>query len=217
MPGLPPHPDVDVLSNQEVWSGRYPLQLVKFRQRRFDGAMSKERTWELWRRGRAAAALPYDPVRDQVVLMEQFRLPALAAGMEPVLVEVPAGLCDGDETPEATIRREIEEEISLPAEELELIGEFLLSPGACDERCTIYAARVSAPDAGPDGIVGSGGLAGESEDIRIRVRPAQEAIADAIAGHYANSVTAISLLWLAAKRDWLRATWNGASAAGQAG
>lgn len=217
MPGIPPHPDVDILSSQEVWSGRYPLQLVKFRQRRFDGAMSKERTWELWRRGRAAAALPYDPATDRVVLMEQFRLPALAAGMEPVLMEVPAGLCDGDETPETTIRREIQEEIGLSAEGLELVGEFLLSPGACDERCTIYAARVAAPETGPDGIVGSGGLAGESEDIRIRVRAAGDAIADAIAGHYANSVTVISLLWLAAKRDWLRATWNGSTNPGQAG
>ena len=89
-----------------------------------------------------------------------------------------------------------------------MIGDFLLTPGGCDERITIYAARVAAPHAGPDGIAGSAGLASENEDIRIRVRPAGDAIADALAGRFPNSVTSIALLWLAAKRDWLRATWG---------
>lgn len=209
MPDIPPHPDLEILSDQQVWSGRYPLQVVKFRQKRFDGTMSKERSWELWRRGRAAAALPYDPVRDQVVLIEQFRLPAAAAGMDPVLVEIPAGLSDGGETPEATIRREIEEEIGLKPDRLELIGDFLLTPGACDERCTMFAALVQAPEGDAEGIVGAGGLASENEDIRVRVRSAEDAIADAVAGRYPNSVTSIALLWLAARRGWLRAHWLG--------
>src|SRR5258708_36882197 len=63
---LPPHPDVVVEAEQRVWSGRFPLDVVKFHQRRFDGAMSGTRTWELWRRGQAAALLPYDPVADAV-------------------------------------------------------------------------------------------------------------------------------------------------------
>src|SRR6185437_12660741 len=109
-PKLPHHPDVELLSEQRVWGGRFPLDVVRFRHRRFDGAMSGQRTWELWRRGPAAAVLPYDPWADAVVLIEQFRLPALAAGLAPVLLELPAGLCDGDEPPEATAQREMLEE-----------------------------------------------------------------------------------------------------------
>ena len=82
---IPPHPDVVIESEQRVWSGRFPLDAIKFRHRRFDGVMSDTRTWELWRRGQAAALIPYDPVADAVVLIEQFRLPALAAGVDPVL------------------------------------------------------------------------------------------------------------------------------------
>jgi ADP-ribose pyrophosphatase len=81
-PPLPGHPDVEIESEQRVWNGRFPLDVVRFRHRRFDGCPSELRTWELWRRGRAAALLPYDPDTDAVVLMEQFRLPALAAGIE---------------------------------------------------------------------------------------------------------------------------------------
>ncbi len=128
-PGLPAHPDVRVSSEQRVWSGRFPLDVVRFHHRRFDGAMSGERTWEVWRRGRAAALLPYDPVTDAVVLIEQFRLPALVAGLDPVLVELPAGLCDDGEIPETTARRETLEEMGLAVGAMQRIAGFLLTPG----------------------------------------------------------------------------------------
>jgi ADP-ribose pyrophosphatase len=203
---LPVSPDVVVEDVQTPWNGRFPLQVITFRQRRFDGTMSGVRRWEMWRRGRAAAVLPYDPQTDRVVLIEQFRLPAFAAGLDPVLVEVAAGLQDGDESPEQTIRRESVEEMGLEIGALERIGGFLLTPGGCDEFCTLFAGRVRLGDTG-DGLLGSGGLASEHEDIRVRAVPADEAIARAVAGEYPNSVATIALLWLGLKRAWLRAAW----------
>ncbi len=97
---IPPHPDVLIVSEQRAWTGRFAVDLIRFRHRRFDGAMSEPRTWELWRRGRAVALVPYDPIADTVILIEQFRLPALAAGIDPVLVELPAGLIEDGEDPE---------------------------------------------------------------------------------------------------------------------
>jgi ADP-ribose pyrophosphatase len=207
---LPPHPDLQLVSDDPVWTGRFPLHLVRFRNRRFDGTWSGVRTWELWRRGRAAAVLPYDPVQDAVVLTEQFRLPALVAGVEPVMVEVPAGLCDQGEDPAATARREAEEETGIAVTTLERIGDYVLSAGASDERCALFAGRVEAPGAGPDGVIGTGGLASENEDIRVRRMPAADAIARALAGEYSNAITGLALLWLAARRDWLRERWGAA-------
>jgi ADP-ribose pyrophosphatase len=206
-PGLPAHADVQVNSEQRVWSGRFPLDVVRFRHRRFDGTMSGERTWEVWRRGRAAAVLPYDPVADFVVLIEQFRLPALVAGLDPVLVELPAGLCDAGEEPEMTARRETMEEMGLAVGALRRIGGFLLTPGGADEVCELYAGRVQAPRADGDGIAGHSGMANEHEDIRVRVWPAERAIEAALNGRLTNSVTMIGLLWLAAQRPALRKEW----------
>lgn len=207
---LPPHPDVIVESEERAWSGRFPIELIRFRHRRFDGAMSGQRTWELWRRGAAAAVLPYDPQRDAVVMIEQFRLPALAAGVDPVLVELPAGLCDAGEAPDVTARREMQEEMGLTVGALLPVGAFLLTPGGADELCHLYVGRVTAPPADSAGLVGHAGLASEDEDIRIRVWPAATAIAAAVEGRMINSVTSIGLLWLAARRDWLRADWRDA-------
>jgi ADP-ribose pyrophosphatase len=201
---IPAYPGLDIVSERRVWSGRFQLDLITFKHRRFDGTQSADRTWELFRRGRAAAMLPYDPWTDTVVLIEQFRLPALAGGVDPVMVEIPAGLCEPDENPAATVRREAEEEMGLSTDRLESIGDFILTPGGSDERCTMFAGRVRAPSIDPEGRFG---LAIEQEDIRVRVWPADRAVDDAIAGKFPNSVTTIALLWLAARRETLRAAW----------
>ena len=207
VPPIPPHPDVVVEAEQRVWSGRFPLDVVSFRHRRFDGALSGRRTWELWRRGRAAALLPYDPAADAVVLIEQFRFPALAAGLDPTLVELPAGLCEDNEDPGDSIRREMREEMQLEADRVERIGGFLLTAGGADEFCHLFAGRVVAPPADGEGVVGYAGEMSESEDIRVRVWDANAAIEMAFAGYFANSITALGLFWLAARRDWLRQQW----------
>lgn len=202
-------PDLLVDSVETPWRGRFTLEVVRFRHRRFDGAMSGVRTWELWRRGAAAAVLPYDPVRDLVVVIEQFRLPAVAAGLEGVMVELCAGLADGAEDPATVARREAREEMGLALERLERIGLFVLTPGGSDENCTLFAGEVRVPaTVAADGVIGHFGLDSEHEDIRVRALPAADAIARAVAGEYPNSVATIGLLWLAARRDWLRARWD---------
>jgi len=204
---LPLHPDVTVESEQRVWDGRFPLDRVRFRYRRFDGSMSSTLTWELWRRGRAAALLPYDPTADSVVLIDQFRLPALAAGLDPVLVEIPAGLADRPESAEATAVRETQEETGLLPDRVQKICETLLMPGGCDEICSLFVGRVLVPATGVDGVVGTAGVLAENEDIRIRVWPALEAIDAALAGRIPNAPTMLALLWFAARREWLRQEW----------
>jgi ADP-ribose pyrophosphatase len=201
-------PDITTLSTQTVWKRYTQLDVVKFRQRRFDGTMSDTRTWEVWLRGRAVGVLPYDPVTDQLVMIEQFRYPALLAGVDPVLLEIPGGFMDTGEAEEQTAIREMQEEMGLSVDRLHRVGRFVLSAGGSDESVTIFAGRIAAPVADADGIAGYAGLAAEHEDIRTRVLPATVAIENALAGRYANSITAMALLWFASRRDWLRQEWK---------
>ena len=202
---IPAHPDAVVESEQHAWTGRHTVDLIRFRHRRFDGAMSAPRTWELWRRGRAVGLVPYDPVADAVVLIEQFRLPALAAGIAPVLVELPAGLMEPGEDPETAMRRELAEETRLTCGRMEHIGGYLLSAGSSDEVLDLYVGEIRVP---PEGTLGLAGAIDEGEDIRASVWPADKAIELALSGATPNSVTAIGLLWLAAKRADLRKKWS---------
>jgi ADP-ribose pyrophosphatase len=202
---IPPHPLFAPESEETVWAGRFAYQILRFRFRRFDGTLSGLLTWELWRRGRAVAILPYDPWTDRVGLIEQFRLPALAAGLDPLLLECPAGLLEPDEDPDEAARRETAEETGLAPDRFARIGEFLLMQGGCDETVTFTAARCRLPEPGTHG---DHGLASEQESTRLVVLTAADAF-DAVATNgIRNAPTALALLWLQTRHAALRADWS---------
>lgn len=202
---IPAHPGLTVLSDEVVWDGRYPLQRVRFRQRRFDGSEGGLLTWELWRRGPAVAVLPWDPWTDRVALIEQFRLPALAAGLDPVLAECPAGMLEEGEDPAGTAQRELAEETGLTADRMAPLGRFILTPGGCDEVITLYLARTRLPE---PGHAGNHGLASEHEDIRVLVMDAGQAIALLDEDRIPNAAAALCLAQFARRRAALLKDWR---------
>ena len=202
-PPVPPHPGLDVREDSIVWNGRFPLQRVRFTYERFDGARSGELTWELWRRGGAVVVLPYDPWSDRIALIEQFRLPALAAGFKPIMTECVAGLLEPGEDPLEAARRETLEESGLEPDLMEPVGHFMLMQGGCDEHVRVFCGRVRlAADA-----QGQFGLVAEHEDTRVRVMTAAEGFAMIDGGEMQNATGALALMWLRHHRDRLRREW----------
>jgi len=147
--------------------------------------------------------LPYDPRRDEVVLIEQFRVGAYAAGVDPWLLEIVAGIIEPGETPERVARRETEEEAGLTVGRVEQLAEVFVSPGGATERVTIFCGEVDSSGAG-----GLHGLPSEGEDIRVLVRAFSEIPAALAAGAFTNAPVLIALQWLAANRDRLRQAWT---------
>jgi ADP-ribose pyrophosphatase len=203
-PPIPPHPGLQVEADEVVYGGRFAMQRVRFRYTRFDGTPSGTLTWELWRRGRGVVILPWDPVTDRIALIEQFRLPALAAGMAPIMTETPAGLLEAGEDPEASGRRELLEETGLTARAMAPIGRFMLMQGGCDEVIHFWCAEVDLSDAGAT----THGLAHEGEDTRVLVVPAEDAFRMVADNRIENAPAALGLLWLQVNRARLRAEWS---------
>ncbi len=178
---------------------------MRFRHRLFDGGWSGERLFDVVRRGRAAAVILYDPERDSVVLVEQFRLAALYAGRSPWQVEAVAGLIDTDETPEEVARREAREEAGLdPIGPLLPIQTMMPATGSLDEAVFLFCGRVDSR-----GAAGIYGLAAEQEDIRVLVKTVAEIETMLDKGEIDSAHTLISLYWLLRHRDRLRREWPG--------
>ena len=194
---------VEVVEKTTPYRGYFQVDSYRLRHRRFEGGWTDVMQREVFERGHAAAVLPYDPERDTVVLIEQFRVGALAAGLEPWLIEIVAGIIEPGESAESVVQREALEEAGCQIGELIEIGRFLPSPGGCSETLTIYCARTDSR-----GLGGIHGLAEEQEDIRVLVAPWVEARELLESGRIVNAFTALALQWLALNREPLRHRWT---------
>jgi nudix-type nucleoside diphosphatase (YffH/AdpP family) len=136
--------------------------------RQADGTMSAVQRRLVFERGDAVGVLLFNAERQSVVLVEQFRLPALIGRRrdDPLsddgwLVEAVAGMIDKGESPDAAALREVFEETGYRVRELTPIGRFFSSPGGTSERIFLYFAEVADRDrAGPGGGI-------DDEDVRI--------------------------------------------------
>ena len=202
---MPPRPDdVEIIDRATVYQGYFRLDRYRLRHRLFAGGWSKEISREVLERGHAAALLPYDPERDAVVLIEQFRAGPFArgAGDSPWLLEIVAGIIDGEETPEFVVRREAAEEAGLTITETIPIASYYASPGAVSEHIEVYLGRVDSAGAG-----GIHGLESEGEDIRVVPVSFETAMTWLAAGRIMASPAIVALQWLALNRDRVRERW----------
>jgi ADP-ribose diphosphatase len=197
------HTGLEIRARETVYQGYFRIDRYRLRHRRHDGGWTGELTREVFERGHVAAVLPYDPDRDAVVLIEQFRIGAYAAGEPCWLTEIVAGVIDEGESPEVVARREMEEETGCAVTRLEPIGTYLSSPGGASESVALHVGEVDSRKAG-----GVHGLAEEDEDIRVLVKPWSEIEAELKRGLVTNAATLIALQWLALNRTELRRRWS---------
>lgn len=195
--------DVEVLQRETCFKGFYRLDRLQLRHRQFAGGMGPQLSRELFVRHDAVCVLPYDPQRDSVVLIEQFRIGAMDKSSNPWLLELVAGLIDKDEQPEEVARREAVEEADLELTALRPITQYYPSPGGSDERVHLYIGRCDSEGAG-----GVHGLAEEGEDIRVHVWPLEDALQAVKDGRIDNAASIIALQWLALNRAEVRGLWS---------
>lgn len=204
-PSLPGTPDtrfVEIHEKTVPYDVFFNVEDYRLTVPRFDNAPSAPMVRSVFVSGDAVSVLPYDPRTDRVLLVEQFRLAALSredAG--PWLLEPVAGRVDeGESYPEAA-HRELTEETGTTAQSLVEIGRYYSSPGTLMEFMVSYVALTDLPEPG----TWLGGLASESEDIRSHVIAYDTLLDWQAKGHLRNGPLLISVYWLAANRDRLRA------------
>ena len=153
-------------------------------------------TWEVMERGAAVAVLGYDPVRDEVVLGNEFRPGALIAGDHPFTDNLVAGGIGDGESPLDAAVREMKEETGL-----ELSNAIIVHPGAFvssggnSEKIAIVAGTVDASLAG-----GAHGNPNEREDILSVVLAAEEFIRRVRSAEITDLKTLVAGYWLAERR-----------------
>ena len=194
---------IEIFSAENMYTGYLRIDRYRLAHERFQGGMTPPLLREVMERGQAVGVLPYDPQRDEAILIEQFRIGAYLAGRSAWLTEIVAGVIGDGETPETVARRETLEETGLVVEDMLPVGYFLVSPGCSTEGIHVYCAKVDSRTAG-----GVHGLAEEGEDIRVNRVPFSEVEEIVRNGLVSNLPIAISLQWLILNRARLRDLWT---------
>ncbi len=195
--------DVEIITRERLYKGFFSLIKYRFRHRLFSGAFSKVIEREVFERGHAAAVLPYDAQRDQVVLVEQIRIPAYDSSQTPWLLEIVAGMIGEGESREQVARREAMEEAGLTLGRVKPVIDYLSSPGGSSERIAVMVGETDASQA-----KGCHGLEEENEDILVRVVSREQAYQWVEQGMIDNAATVIALQWLELHHRRLTEEWK---------
>ena len=193
--------NVEVAQHRRAYTGYFAVDEVDQRIERFDGGMSPALARSYFICGDAALVLPYDSVRDRVMLVEQFRMGPFGRN-DPELwqLEPIAGRIDPGETAEQAALREADEEAGLSLDHLEVVAKGYPSPGDSTGYYNIFVGLADLPDE----VAGIGGLDSEAENIRSRLISFDDFLAMAESQALANTPTALLAYWLAHHRSRLR-------------
>lgn len=193
--------DTAETARRQPYAAYFAVEEYDLRFRRFDGSMSESLTRAVFISGDAAVVLPYDPARDRVLVIEQWRAGPHARGdSQPWLIEAVAGRIDGGETPEEAALREAREEAGLTLGRLIPAASYYPSPAAKGEYLYTFIGLADLPDS----AAGLGGLPGEGEDIRAHVIPFSRLEEMIGTGEVNNAPLILLALWLAPRRAALQ-------------
>lgn len=194
---------MQLLDRSPLYQGFFSMMRYTIKHKLFNGGWSEPIVREVFERGHAAVLLPYDPIRDCVVMQEQFRIGAVGQGKNPWLLELVAGIIDEGESPEQVAIREAKEEANLDVKRLKKLHSYLASPGGCTERIDIFVGEVDSRGAG-----GIHGLESETEDIQVHLVSREQAMKLLEQGRIDNAATIIALQWLQHHHQQLRSEWG---------
>ncbi|MEO0766237.1 MAG: NUDIX domain-containing protein, partial [Pseudomonadota bacterium] len=137
---------IEMIKRWRAHTGFFGFDELRLRHETFEGDMSDVLDRSVFVSSDAALVLPYDPVRDRVLLVEQVRMGPIGR-YDPVAwqLEPVAGLVDPGESPADTARREAREEAGLELPHLETVGDYYASPGATTEYFHMFVGLCDLP------------------------------------------------------------------------
>ncbi len=186
---------------ERPYSKYFTVEDLVYDHDRFEGGRNAAVARAVFVGADAVTVLPWDPVRDRVLLVEQLRAgPISRADPVPWMLEAIAGRIEPGDDPEGTARKEAQEEARLDLGALHFLGSYYPSNGAFSEYLYSYVGIADLPD----GAATVAGVAEEAEDIRSHVMPRAELMRLIAEGQAPQGPLQLSAYWLALNAERLR-------------
>ena len=179
-----------IINKKNIHSGFFKMNEITLKYRKYDGNWSNEVKRELFGGAQVSAVLPYDPLKKEIILIQQFRPGTISKNFDNYLNEIVAGIIDPGEKPETTAKRECMEETGCKVKKLVPIQGYFPAPGSSESFYHLFLAEIET-------FVGQRilGLKTENEDILVKSYKISEVKKMLQNKQILNGLTLIALQW----------------------
>ncbi len=156
-------PKYKIINKKNLYSGFFSLNKYEFIHRKHDGNWSKNIEREVFSGAHVSTLLPYDPIKKEIILIQQFRAGVISRYDENYLYEIVAGMVDSNELPEETAKRECLEETGCKVNKILPILGYFPAPGSSESFYHLFLGEINSFKG--ERIMG---LETENEDILVK-------------------------------------------------
>ena len=179
-----------IINKKNLYSGFFSLNKYEFVHKKHNGEWTNTVEREVFSGAHVSTLLPYDPIKQEIILIQQFRAGVLSRYDEDHLYEIVAGIIDEGENPEDTAVRECFEETGCEVKKIHPIQSYFPAPGSSESYYHLYLGEIQAFDG--ERIRG---LENENEDILVRSFKIDEVRQMLKEKKIINVLTLIALQW----------------------
>jgi len=179
-----------IINKKNLYSGFFSLNKYEFIHEKHNGEWTSAVEREVFSGAHVSTLLPYDPIKKEIILIQQFRAGVLSRYDENYLLEIVAGIIDEGENPEQTAIRECFEETGCEVKKIYPIQSYFPAPGSSESYYHVYLGEIQAFDG--ERIKG---LEKENEDILVKSFKIDEVRQMLKEKKITNGLTLVALQW----------------------
>ncbi|MDC6448503.1 NUDIX domain-containing protein [Alphaproteobacteria bacterium] len=179
-----------IISKENLYSGFFNLNKYKFIHQKHDGNWTGKVEREVFGGAQVSGLIPYDPIKKEILLIQQFRAGILNSYDEDYLYEIVAGIIDKNEKPIETAERECLEETGCNLKKIIPIQSFFPAPGSSESYYHLFLGEINSFSG--ERIMG---LESENENILVKafkVDQVKKMLKEKI---IKNGLTLVALQW----------------------
>ena len=179
-----------IINKKDLYSGFFKLKKLEFVHQKHDGSWTNKVDREIFSGAHVSTLLPYDPIRKEIVLIQQFRAGVISRYDDDYLYEIVAGIIDENESPEETAIRECVEETGCKVNKIIPIQDYFLAPGSSESYYHLFLGEVNSFEG--EKIMG---LESENENILVKSYKVEHVRNMLKEKEIKNGLTLIALQW----------------------
>ncbi len=179
-----------IVSKKNLYDGFFKMNEIVLKYKKYDGTWTNSISRELFGGAQVSAVLPYDPLKKEIILIQQFRPGTISKNLDNYLIEIVAGIIDEGETPEDAAKRECFEETGCVIKKLIPIQGYFPAPGSSESFYHLFLGETET-------FSGTRimGLENENEDIKVQSFKSSKVREIMQKGKILNGLTLIALQW----------------------